>query len=245
MPVICVAILLGQLYGDTKGATTRDDRNLVNRIALGKNVSEQGVAGLMIGGVLFLFLVHDHRTALGAHHDLVLGTFEIFHFDQSLVAARREQGCLIDEVGKIGTRESGRAASDRVGHHIRGNRHLAHVHIENLLTATDIRQRHHDLAIKTTRAQQGRIKHIGTVGRRNHDYTTRRFESIHLDQHLVQRLFALIVTAAQTSTALATDRVNFVDEDNARRVFLCLLEHVTYARRTHANEHFNKIRAGD
>jgi hypothetical protein len=55
------------------------------------------------------------------------------------------------------------------------------------------------------------------------------FEAVHLDQHLVQRLLALVVAAAQAGATLAADGVDFVDEDDAGRVLLGLLEHVAHA----------------
>ncbi len=42
-------------------------------------------------------------------------------------------------------------------------------------------------------------------------------EAVHLDQHLVQGLFALVVAAAEAGAALAADRVDLVDEDDAGR----------------------------
>ena len=41
------------------------------------------------------------------------------------------------------------------------------------------------------------------------------FKTIHLDQHLVQGLLTFIVTTAQTGATLATDRIDFIDEDDA------------------------------
>jgi hypothetical protein len=44
---------------------------------------------------------------------------------------------------------------------------------------------------------------------------------------------------------MAADRVDFVDEDDARRVLLALLEEVTDARRADADEHLDEIRSAD
>ncbi len=44
---------------------------------------------------------------------------------------------------------------------------------------------------------------------------------------------------------MATDRVDFVDEDDARRVFLRLLEHVAHAAGADADEHLDEVRTGD
>jgi len=116
------------------------------------------------------------------------------------------------------------------------------VHIQNLLTATNIRQRHDHLAIETTRAHQGGIKHIRPVGRSDHDNAGIAFKAVHLNQHLVQGLFALVIAAAQTCATLTANRVNFVDEDDAWRTFLGLIEHVTHTRRAHADKHFHEVR---
>src|SRR5258708_7920502 len=44
---------------------------------------------------------------------------------------------------------------------------------------------------------------------------------------------------------MAAYGINFVDEDNAWSVLLALLEQVTYAACADADEHLNKVRAGD
>src|SRR5690606_32970676 len=69
------------------------------------------------------------------------------------------------------------------------------------------------------------------------------FEAVHLDQQLVQRLLALVVTAAEARAAMTADRVDFVDEDDTRRVLLRLVEHVADARGADADEHLYEIGA--
>ena len=54
-------------------------------------------------------------------------------------------------------------------------------------------------------------------------------ETVHLDEHLVQRLLALVIATAETGTAMAPDCVDFIDEDDAGRALLGLLEHVADA----------------
>jgi hypothetical protein len=162
----------------------------------------------------------------------------------SACCARGEQRRLVDQVGQIGTGEARRAARDDAAS-TSGDRHLAHVHLEDLLATADVRQRHHDLAVEAARAQQRRIEHVRTVGRGDDDDAGRAFEAVHLDQQLVQRLLALVVAAAEAGAALATDRVDFVDEDDARRVLLGLLEHVAHARSADADEHLDEVGTGN
>ena len=68
---------------------------------------------------------------------------------------------------------------------------------------------------------------------------------VHLDQQLVERLLALVVTAAKTSATMAADGVDFVDEDDAGGILLGLLEHVADTACADADEHFNEVRTGN
>ena len=69
-------------------------------------------------------------------------------------------------------------------------------------------------------------------------------EAVHLDEQLVERLLALVVTAAEAGAAVPADRVDLVDEDDARRVRLALLEQVAHAARADADEHLDEVGAG-
>src|SRR6266550_1771743 len=53
------------------------------------------------------------------------------------------------------------------------------------------------------------------------------------------------MSAAHAMTAVTAYRVNFVDENDARRGFLSLLKHVADARGADADEHLHEIRAAD
>ncbi len=73
------------------------------------------------------------------------------------------------------------------------------------------------------------------------DHAFVRLEAVHLDQQLVERLFALIVPAAEAGAAVPADGVDFVDEDDARRVGLALFEEVAHPRGADADEHLDEI----
>src|ERR1700731_1747322 len=97
---------------------------------------------------------------------------------------------------------------------------------QDFLAAFHIGQIYGDLAIETTRPQQRGIEHVGPVRRGNDDNAFLRIESVHLDEQGIERLLALVMPAADAVAAMPADRVDFVDENNARRGFLSLLEHV-------------------
>ena len=93
--------------------------------------------------------------------------------------------------------------------------------------------------------QQRRVEDVGTVGGRDQDDVVLHLEAVHLDEQLVQRLLALVVTAAEAGAAVATDGVDLVHEDDAGGVLLGLLEQVAHAGGADADEHLDEVRAGD
>src|SRR5690606_2342410 len=192
-----------------------------------------------------LFLGHDHGAALCTHDDLVLGALEVLHIHGATVTARSEQSRFVNQVGQVSTGETGRTTSQHHGVHVGGQRHFAHVYFQNLLATTDVRQADHHLTVKTARTQQSGVQYVRTVGSSNDQYALAGFKTVHFNQQLVECLFALIVTTAQTSTTLTAHGVNFVDKDDARRLLLGGLEHVANAGSTHTHKHFHEIRTGN
>ena len=127
----------------------------------------------------------------------------------------------------------------------RAERRLLGVHREDAGPPADVGPRNDDAAIEAARAQQRRIEHVGAVGGGDQDDALVRLEAVHLDQQLVQRLLALVVTAAQARAAVAADGVDLVDEDDAGGVLLALLEQVAHAAGADAHEHLDEVRARD
>ena len=65
-------------------------------------------------------------------------------------------------------------------------------------------------------------------------------EAVHLDEQLVQRLLALLV-AERVAAARTADRVELVDEDDARGVTARVLEQLADARGADAGVHLDEI----
>src|ERR1700730_12120830 len=118
------------------------------------------------------------------------------------------------------------------------------MHAENFFATLDIGARHNDAAVETPRPQQRWIEYIGAVGRRDEDHALIRFEAVHFSQQRIESLLTLFMSAAQARSAMASDSVNFVDEDNARRILLALLKQVADAACANAHKHFHEVRAG-
>ena len=113
---------------------------------------------------------------------------------------------------------------------------------QDFFTALDVWVWHGHLTVKTTRAQQGGVQNITAVGCGQDDHTFVRLKTVHLNQQLVQCLFAFIVSTAIACATVTANGVDFVDKDDTRRILFRLFEHVTHTRCTHTHEHFNKVR---
>ncbi len=116
---------------------------------------------------------------------------------------------------------------------------------QDLLPPVHVRVGHHDLAVEAAGTQQGGVEHVGAVGGGDQDDALVRFEPVHLDEELVEGLLALVIAPAQACAAMAAHRVDLVDEDDAGRVLLALLEHVAHPRGADTHEHLDEIGAGD
>ena len=101
----------------------------------------------------------------------------------------------------------------------------------------------HDLAVEAAGPEQRRIEHVGPVGGRDEDDAVVGLEAVHLDQQLVERLLPLVVAAAEPGAAVPADGVDLVDEDDAGRVRLALLEEVAHPAGADADEHLDEVGA--
>ena len=114
-----------------------------------------------------------------------------------------------------------------------------------LLAALEVGRVDADLAVEAAGAQQRGVEDVGAVGRRDDDDVDLGVEAVHLDEHLVERLLALVVPAAHAGAAVAADGVDLVDEDDRGGALLGLVEQVAHAARADADEHLDEVRARD
>ena len=140
---------------------------------------------LMVRRGAFLVFGQDHRLALCTHVNLVFCALKVFHVDEALVAARGEQCGFVYKVRNVRAGKAGATTCDNLRLDVSRDRHLAHMHLQNLLATTNVWQRHNHLAVETAWTHQCRVKHVRTVGRGDHDHALRAFEAIHFNEHLV------------------------------------------------------------
>ena len=156
-----------------------------------------------------------------------------------------QDGRLVHNIFQIRAGEVRRSQRDDSQINVIGQRLALGMNLQDLLAALYVGVIDHDLPVKPAGTQQRRIQNIRTVGGRHDNDALVGREAVHFNQQLVERLLALIVTAAQAGAAMTADRVDLIDENNGRRVLLRLIKQVADTARADADEHLYKVGTGD
>mmetsp|Transcript_11410 Transcript_11410/g.38914 ORF Transcript_11410/g.38914 Transcript_11410/m.38914 type:complete len:440 (+) Transcript_11410:277-1596(+) len=223
---------------------------LAHGVEAGGERAHNGVACLVVGDQALALGGRHPGALLHAHGDTVEGVLDLAHGDLLLLPARRDDGRLVEQVGEARAAHAGGARSDSIELHVRSERLVTRVHLEDGQAALAVGEVHGHAAVEAARAEERRVEHVGTVGGRDDHDARVLLEAVHLSQDLVERLLALVVAAklaAARAGALPADGVDLVDEDDARSVLLRLREDVAHARGAHAHEHLHELgaRRGD
>ncbi len=128
---------------------------------------------------------------------------------------------------------------------VRRHLHVLRVDAEDGFAALHVGLVHDDLPVEPARAEQRGVEHLGPVRRRHDDDALARVEPVHLGQQLVQCLFPLFVAAHRALRPHLAQRVQLVDEHDARRLGFSLLEEIADARGADAHEHLDELRAAE
>jgi hypothetical protein len=120
------------------------------------------------------------------------------------------------------------------------------VDLEDVLPAPEVGAVHHHLPVEPARPQERRVQDVRPVGGGHDDYALGGVEPVHLNQELVQGLLPLVVGAhpgPHGPGAGLPDRVQLVQEHQAGRPVLGLLEELPDAGGTQTHEHLHELRA--
>mmetsp|Transcript_719 Transcript_719/g.3011 ORF Transcript_719/g.3011 Transcript_719/m.3011 type:complete len:240 (-) Transcript_719:1148-1867(-) len=195
------------------------------------------VSGFVVRRQLSVFFAQYRGFALGTHQHAIARPIKIRGGDRRRVCHRRLHRRHVHQVEQLGAAKSGGAARDFVDVHVARRRLVVQVMLEDLAAATDIGIRHVHHAIESPRTRERGVERLRDVRRRQDDDAVVLLEPIHLRQQLVQRLSVLVLDGL----ARRTDGIDFVDEDDARRLLLRRGEELANALGPHAHEHFFEL----
>ena len=200
------------------------------------------MADLVVRNDLLLVVGQHRGLALLAGDDDLHRLLKIVLRGALATLADGTQSALVDDVGQVSARGTGRGAGNRGQVDRRLRLHTLGMQLKNVLTAGQVGQLNGDTAVKTTGAQQGRVKAVRAVGSSENDDALVVIEAVHLGQQLVERLLALVVATKATAIALLADGIDLIDKDDTRGLFLGLLKQVTNLGGTAADEHLDELR---
>ena len=240
-----ILVVKGHNHRVTEGSPTGKNRDFCHGIGLTHRCRRQSVTSLVIGGDEPFFVFHDPRPLLRSGHDAVDGLVEGLVRQFALALPSREKRRFVDDVGEVGTGVSGRLAREHLEVDVLRHWLVFRMHRENLGAALRIGGVHLNLAIESAGTQKRRVKDVGAVGRGDHDDVLSWLEAVHLDEELVQGLFALVVATTHSRTTVTPDGVDLVNKDNGGRVLFRDVEEVTNTARADTDEHFDEVRTGN
>ena len=238
-------VLLRKLQRVTQSLAAADDRDLVDRIGVLQDVTHQGVTALVVGNRGALGLGHHATLALRSGNHALHRFLDLVHRDHGTMAAGSQQRRLVEQICQIGAGEANGHLGELLKLHVLVHRLVLGMHAQDLLAALHIRTVDRNLTVKTTGTQQCRIQDVRTVSRSDQDDRLALLKTVHLDQQLVERLLALVVTAAQTSSALTSHGIDLIDEDDRRGLGLGLLKEVAHTAGADTYEHLDKVGTRD
>ena len=220
----------------------RYDRDLVHRVHPRQSHRHQRVPHLVVRHDLAFARIEHAVLLFQPRDDAFDGIVEVVHRHRISLAARGEQCCLVDEIGKIRAGKAGSKRCDLLGIDVWGERHFLHVHVQDLHTPRLVGPIHQHLTVEASRTQQRGVENLGSVGGGQEHDAHCRVEAVELGQKLVQRLLTLIMaTGDLAGGARPPKSVEFVDEDDCRGRFPGLLEQVAHPCGTDAHEHLDEL----
>ena len=122
---------------------------------------------------------------------------------------------------------------------------VASVDLQDRLSLFKVGEGNNDLAVEAARPERVQGPRCRSVCRGEHHDAFGGVEAVHLREHLVQGLFALVMSAAEPGATLASDRVDLVNEDDRRSLLASCLEQVAHSARRRRRTHFHEVRAAD
>ncbi len=166
------------------------------------------------------------------------------HIDLSGARAGRQQCCVVDDIGNRGRRQADRVARQLREIQTRRGSDLAGVQAEQRFAVIEAGQADGNRAVEAAFTYQCRIERVGEVGGAQHQHAGSAIETVHLGEELVDDAVAFGIAGTCLLGALA-DAVDFVDEDDARRLLAGGAEQRLDLLDANAEIHRGEIAAGD
>ena len=216
----------------------------MNGVTVLAKACENGVTGLVIRGAALVGFGDDAALFLRPHKDFIDTVVKLDVSDELFAVSGGENRGFVQKIGEIRAGEAGSDARHGLEVDVGSHGLVARMDLENLFASLDVGQINVNLTVETARTKQSRVENIRAVSCGHDDDALVRFKAVHLNEDLIEGLFALVVSAAEPRAAPAAHGVDFVDEDDTGLIFLCEVEEVADSCRADADVHFHEVGTG-
>ena len=224
--------------------SSRHDGDLHERVGILQEPRDGGMSGFVNGNRAFFVLGHDFACAFESSDDSVHGVHEVLFPDFVSVVACSHERRFVADVGDVCAGEARCLSRQHFEVEVFVHFQRCAVHFEDGDAFGKFGKVHMNLTVKSSGTKQGGVQDVHAVGGCKDNDAGVCSEAVHLGQELVERVFAFVVAShLNVFAACTSDGVNFIDEDDAGRLLLGLLEEVSHAACAHADKHFDKVRA--
>src|SRR6266702_907702 len=198
------------------------------------------MTALMIGNDVQISFTQDQRT-LGTDENLVQSLIKAVLGHGNQIATCCQQSRFVDEIGDVGANHPRGGTGDGNQVHIFCQRNIVRVNLENGQAPIPVGTLDCHTPVEAAGAQERFVQPVRSIRGSNHHHGLARLKAVHLHQQLVQGLVAL-VAAIDADPTLTTYSINFIEEDDAGRGFLVLIEEITHAAGANTDQHLDKLR---
>jgi hypothetical protein len=229
----------------TTRPTPRNDGDLLNLLGIRKDQADHGVARF-VEGHFFAFLIVHAFAALGRSGDSAIDGFIDFRHANRVFVETNGKMAASFKMFSISAPEKPTVRFERAWKSTDGSIFLLRAWTLKMASRPAASGKL-TVMMRSNRPgrKKGGIKDVVAVGRSDDQDAGVVFETIHLDEQLVQGLLAFIVAAAKASASLPTDGIDFINEDDAGCGLLGFPEEIPDTASADADEHFNEVRTGD
>ena len=149
--------------------SARNNADFVHAVAVLHKFGNDCVSTLMICGDALVGLRDDTALLCRTCHNLVDGFADILHVDERSILSCRKDCRFVQKVFNICARKARCQTCKTLEVDFVRERFVARVHLEDLLSALDVRDVDKDLTVKSARSHKCRVKDVNTVGCRHND----------------------------------------------------------------------------
>ncbi len=158
----------------------RYDRNLLYRLRVFLQRTDQRVTDFMVGDNLALLLAHNAVLLLLADKHHLHCVEQIFLADELPAFFDSVDRRLIDHIGKVRADCAARRKRDRVKIYSLIHQHILGVDFKNIDTSLQIRLIHNNAPVKASRSQKRFVKNLRSVRRRKNNNSLLAVKTVHL-----------------------------------------------------------------